>query len=89
MRTIHTPRNTSITLQFISQRLDSWQIHLGEISSYLVEGEGAWWTTCTSEGVVFEFLDKDNLYEQLKPQHYRTADFQHMEAEKNMHGKQS
>ena len=79
MKAIHTSTNTSITLHFISQRLGSWQLHLEEISCYLIEGEGAWWRTiCTSEGVVFEFLDTHP-----KPQHYRTSDFKNMEAAKS------
>jgi hypothetical protein len=59
----------------VSRRLDSWQLHLEEISCYLVEGEGVWWKTCESEGVKFEFIDTENSHEGPKPQHYRTANF--------------
>ena len=46
---VHTPTNTKVALEFVSTRLDSWQLHLEEISCYLAEGEGAWWRTCNNQ----------------------------------------
>ena len=81
VRAIHVPKNTRVTLEFVSQRLDSWQLHLEELSYYLVEGEGAWWRV-TDAGQVFEFLDTQNDYEKPKPEHYRAVDFTDMSAAK-------
>lgn len=72
---VHTPTNTKVTLEFVSTRLDSWQLHLEEISCYLVEGEGTWWRTCNDQNVVFEFYDTQNGNDEPKPHHFRTADF--------------
>ena len=61
-------------MHYISERLDSWQAHLEDLSCYLIEGEGAWWKY-TDQGQAFEFLDV-NLDEHPaypKLQHYRTS----------------
>ena len=57
----------------MSDRLDSWQAHLEDISCYLVQGEGEWWKA-TNEG--FEFFDTDHQ-QRVRPalQHYRTSGF--------------
>ena len=81
-RAVHTPTNTKVPLEFVSRRLDSWQLHLEEISCYLVEGEGVWWKTCESEGVTFEFLNTENSHEDPKPQHYRAANFFQLKQQK-------
>ena len=81
-RAVHTPTNTRVPLEFVSRRLDSWQLHLEEISYYLVEREGVWWKTCGSEGVTFEFLDTENSHEDPKPQHYRAANFSQLKQQK-------
>ena len=58
-------------MQFVSERLDSWQVHLEDISCYLVQGEGEWWKA-TDNGV--EFFDTDNQ-PCVRPaqQHYRMS----------------
>ena len=55
-RAVQKSQNTRFSVQFISERLDSWQAHLEEISHYLVEGEGAWWKW-ENQGDIIEFLD--------------------------------
>ena len=48
---------TTVKTSFISKREDSWQLHLKQISPFLVGGEGEWWTH-TPNG--FHFKDGDN-----------------------------
>lgn len=54
-RAVYKPTNTTVTVQFLSDRLDSWQAHLEDISCYLVQGEGKWWKG-TDQGRVSVFL---------------------------------
>ena len=70
-----------MSLEFVSQRLDSWQLHLEELSCYLVEGEGVWWRD-TDGGQVFEFLDTQKDHDKPELKHYRTSDFMDIKATK-------
>ena len=49
---------TIVTSSFIRKREDSWQIHLQQISPFLVAGVGVWWSY-TSNGFVFHDGDTD------------------------------
>lgn len=74
-RAVYISQNTKISLHYISQRLDSWQAHLEDLSCYLIEGEGAWWK-CTDQEQTFEFLDVNLDEHPVHPklQHYRTSE---------------
>ena len=74
-RAVYKSKNAKISVQYISERLDSWQAHLEDISRYLAEGEGAWWK-CTDHGEAIEFLDVESdgeHHDQPKLQNYRTV----------------
>ena len=73
-------------MQFISERLDSWQAHLEEISHYLVEGEGAWWKW-ENQGDIIEFLDVNvdgQPHEHPKLENYRTIGLKEMHLAKEL-----
>ena len=65
---------TSVTSEFITSRLRSWQGHLERISSYLVVGEGIWWSKKVDDLFVFNDGDTDIDYRSEGPdlKHFRS-----------------
>ena len=55
-RSVHKPKNTQLSVQFLNSRLDSWQAHLEDLSCYLIEGENVWWRW-KDQGETVEFFD--------------------------------
>ena len=49
---------TKVTSAFIEERKDSWQVHLQQISPFLVAGVGVWWSY-TPDGFLFHDGDTD------------------------------
>ena len=49
---------TKVTSAFIEARKDSWQVHLQQISPFLVAGVGVWWSY-TPDGFLFHDGDTD------------------------------
>ena len=47
-----SPTNTCVPLTLIQKHCREWQAHLQQISNFLLEGEGAWWSR-DEEAVVF------------------------------------
>ena len=54
----HLPE-TTVKMSFIKQREDSWQLHLQQISPFLIAGEGVWWTR-RPNGFHFHDGDQDS-----------------------------
>ena len=54
----HLP-GTTVKMSFIKQREDSWQLHLQQISPFLIAGEGVWWTR-RPNGFHFHDGDQDS-----------------------------
>ena len=48
---------TTIKKSFIKNRASSWQLHLQQISPFLIGGEGVWWKFSDNN---FHFLDGDD-----------------------------
>jgi hypothetical protein len=65
---------TSLTSKFISSKSRSWQAHLERISSYLVVGEGVWWSK-KGNSFIFHDGDHDPDYHTKGPQlkHFRST----------------
>lgn len=77
---------TSITKEFVSTRMRSWQVHLRRISPYLSRGEGVWWTQTDT---AYHFLDGEqhpNTQPQGPPlQHFRSMSRKLVEENKGRH----
>ena len=83
-RLVHKPQNTKVSVQYICNRLDSWQAHLEDLSCYLIEGENVWWKW-TDQGTTIEFLDVSGDGEQMaNPMlpHYRATGLKELKREK-------
>lgn len=69
--------NTTVTKDFLTGRMSSWQEHLKRISLFLRPGEGVWWQP-TAEG--YEFFDgtkePDSHQEGPELQHFRDVTLQ-------------
>ena len=79
------PKNTVVELDYISNRMQSWEAHLQRISPYLTKGEGVWWQK-THTGYMFMdgHGEADVRGDGPFLRHFRDTDLQdiHIEKEK-------
>ena len=66
--------NTHVPLAIVRKYTREWQAHLQQISDYLLEGQGIWWSL-DKEDVVFHDISGHPLPEEAGPQlhHFRSS----------------
>ena len=66
--------NTRVPLAIVRKYTREWQAHLQQISDYLLEGQGIWWSL-DKEDVVFHDISGHPLPEEAGPQlhHFRSS----------------
>ncbi|KAK3746096.1 hypothetical protein QZH41_004621 [Actinostola sp. cb2023] len=76
-RSLPPATNTRIPLSIIKKHSREWQAHLQQISDYLKEGEGVWWSK-TGDFVEFHDVTKHPLPEDTGPQlhHFRSTNLE-------------
>ncbi|KAK3709657.1 hypothetical protein QZH41_010994 [Actinostola sp. cb2023] len=76
-RSLPPATNTHIPLSIIKKHSREWQAHLQQISDYLKEGEGVWWSK-TGDFVEFHDVTKHPLPQDTGPQlhHFRSTNLE-------------
>ena len=68
-----TSANTTVTKDFLTGHMNSWQEHLKRISLFLCPGDGIWWQP-VAQG--YEFFEEPDSHQGPQLQHFRDVTLQ-------------